>query len=140
MNSNSVLLILISAAILDITSAALYKTAINHGNYPVRRRDEARLKHYTSIKQELVEQEVKECTFSPNMIALAHSKRILKNKELRENMAKEMEQDGRHSRDFVEAKFEKINNGIAPKEKKADPFDFRLIRKMLKEEMHRMKL
>jgi hypothetical protein len=44
------------------------------------------------------------------MIAFTQSKRILKNKELRENMAKEMEQDARHHKPLVEAKFEKITS------------------------------
>lgn len=69
------------------------------------RRDETRMKNYTSIKQELVEQEVKECTFTPHMVALEKSKRILRSKQLRENQAREMDQDKLNYKDLVPAKF-----------------------------------
>jgi hypothetical protein len=52
-------------------------------------RDEARAQHYTSIRQEIVENEVKECTFSPRIVSKPKSQHYLKVREIKTHMARD---------------------------------------------------
>lgn len=119
---------------LATVSAPPWMIGTNLGKRQRYFRDDARAQHFTSIRQELVQNQFKECTFNPNMVALSHSKRLLKKKELRENITK---LDSRHEQSpSKKTKHRKIGSV----DKRPEGIDLKKIRQLLKEEVTKLEL